>query len=1041
MKNKLYQFKDLVDRLGNVSASREKDVVFLVGSAVSLPDHEGGHGVSGVSDIVELIRQEFSASDAVHEIHEFDEAISTNSENQYQEAFEFLHAKRGQDAANAIVRAAVWRAIDLDNWPSSLPLTNATSHEIDPNICRALENEVHAWKLPRAVDMLGGLLVKFPDTFGKVILTTNFDPLIEVSIRKNGGSRYRTVLPADGNLEQTVSEGIHVIHLHGFWSGYDTLHTPRQLGRPRPKLKRSLARILESSTLVVVGYGGWDDAITQTLAEIVLDPMSTPEILWTFFEDNDADIEKVGQKLLSSLAPGIQQGRVQLYQGVDCRSLFHEVFRRLKPHYPTPIDPATGSHVSTTVREISSGRSGRRQVRIAVDFDLPDLTSSETDSPLIVEPWIGRDQELSILASATTPVAFITGIGGQGKSALAGRFLQLQCLREPPRFSFWDWRDCKEESDRLTTQLLRQIERLSGGAIDTGRIETTDVRAVVDVFFHVMGERSALFVFDNVDQYVDLEFFRLTKGLDYLVSEAQARSHHCLFLFTCRPNIEVDESRTLRLPLEGLTVEETGELISARGLPQRDRHLTAELHRTTKGHPLWISLIVMHVVRGSSDLSSALQEIVRGGAELPDTTRTIWRTLNDQQRSILRTMAELDRPESESQLRRLLPGVNFSRVYRALKTLRSYHLVEVRTQVDGEPLLGLHPLIRQFIRTEFPKQDREKYVGTILEYLEDMIGQFRSFLSQEPSFQILEYWSRKAELQIRFGHFEDATSTISEIGPSLVSRGYSEEFVRLVLQLLRECDWAIACISYRQFDEVFQRCINLMIQFGHEEDVDGLLTKYGDAVPGKSSQFILLCDLRCYAKWYAGDFESAIRWGEEGNRLKEETLVDTAYSSRHNLTLARRDGGFVADALEMFLDGIELSKVVTPGEKIEGKDAAFYGNIGRCLFFSERFDEALVCYIKSAQLLQEGRSNRDHVNRGYIRLWIAELLLLKEETELVAAFLRAAVCIWNDVSPPRSRLAEGKLLALVENNEDLREYVVEEDWRVEGVFSRWLDLR
>lgn len=935
----------------------------------------------------------------------------------------------------------VWHAIDLDNWPASLPLINATSHEFDPNICRALEDEIHAWKLPRSVDMLGRLLVKFPDTFGKVILTTNFDPLIEVSIRKNGGSRYRTVLPEDGNLEQTVSDGIHVIHLHGFWSGYDTLHTPQQLGRPRPKLKRSLARILESSTLVIVGYGGWDDAITQTLAEIVHDPMSTPEILWTFYEDNDVDIEKVGQKLLSSLAPGIQQGRVQLYQGVDCRSLFHEICQRLKPHYPTPIDPAAGSHVSTTVREISSGRNGRRQVRIAVDFDLPNLTSSETDSPLIVEPWIGRDQELSILDSATTPVAFITGIGGQGKSALAGRFLQLQCLREPSRFSFWDWRDCKEESERLNTQLLRQIERLSNDAIDTGKIETTDVRAVIDIFFRVIGERSALFVFDNVDQYVDLESFRLTKGLDYLVSEAQARSHKCFFLFTCRPNVEVDESRTLRLPLEGLTVEETRELISARGIPQRDRHLTAKLHRTTKGHPLWISLIVMHVIRSSSDLSSALQEIVRGGAELPDTTRTIWRTLNDQQRSILRTMAELDRPESESQLRRLLPRVNFNRVYKALRTLRSYHLVEVRTQVDGEPLLGLHPLIRQFVRTEFPKEDREKYVGAILGYLEDMIGKFRSLLSQEPSFQILEYWSRKAELQIQFGHFEDATSTISEIASSLVSRGYSEEFVRLARQLLRECDWAIACTSYRQFDEVFERCIDLMTQLGDDEDVDKLLTKYSDAIPGKSSQFILLCNLRCYAKWYEGDFESAIRWGEEGNRLKEETLVDTAYSTRHNLALARRDGGFVSDALEMFLDGSELSTVVTLGEKIDGKDAAFYGNIGRCLFFSERFDEALVCYIKSAQILQDGRSNRDYLNRGYIRLWLAELLLLKKESDLVAAFLRAAVCIWNDVSPPRSRLAEGRLLALVEENEELRGYVAEESWKVEGVFSRWLDLQ
>ena len=737
---------------------------------------------------------------------------------------------------------------------------------------------------------------------------------------------------------------------------------------------------------------------------------------------------RVKKKLLALLAPGLQRGRVHLYRGVDCRSLFHQILEQLKLDYPTPIDPVNGPDASTVIKATSFEIDSRRHVRIAIP-----------DSPLIVEPWIGREQELSILSSANKPVAFITGIGGQGKSALAGRLLQVQCLREPTRFSFWDWRDCKEESERLNTQLLRLIERLSDGTIDTGKIETTDIRAVVDIFFRVVGECSALIVFDNVDQYVDLESFRLTKGLDYLVSEAQARSHRCLFLFTCRLDVEVDESRTLRLPLEGLTVEETAEFISTHGLPASDQHLTSALHRSTKGHPLWMNLIVMQVVRGNRSLSSALQEVDRGGARLPDTTRTIWRTLNGQQRSILRTMAELDRPEPESQLQHLLPGINFNRVYKALKTLISYHLVEVRTQVDGEPMLGLHPLIREFVRTEFPKQDREEYVGAILAYLENMIGQFRSFLSKEPSFPILEYWSRKAELQIRFGHFEDATATISEIAPYLVGRGYSEEFVRLVLQLLRECDWAIACISYRQFDEVFERCINIMIQLGHEE-VDGLLVKYGDAIPGKSSQFIMLCNLRCYAEWYAGEFESAIRWGEEGSRLKEESQVDTAHSCRHNLALARRDGGFVAEALDMFLQGEELLKVITPGERIE-EEEDFYGNIGRCLFFMERFDEALICYVKSAQLLQEGKSNLDCLNRGYIRFWIAELLLLKGENDLAAAFLRAAICIWTDVSPPRSALAEAKLSALMNENEELRQYVTKECWKMEGMFARWLDGR
>ena len=1035
MKSKFYEPTDLVDRLTSTKDNSDKDVVFLVGSAISLPDHEGAPGVPGVAGIVKLIRREFEGTDA---LAAFDDAVSDKTKNSYQLAFEFLHGRRGQDAANAIVKAAVWSAINDANWPSSLSSMKAAPNDVDPDICYALEQDVNVWVLPRAVDLLGHILVKYSDTFGRVTLTTNFDPLIEVSIRKHGGARYRTVLSEDGNLEQTVSEGTHVIHLHGFWSGYDTLHTPQQLGRPRPKLGRSLLRTLETSTLVVLGYGGWDDIITQTLAEIVSDPMSTPEILWAFHENTEAAIESSQESLLSALAPGIQRGRVLLYRGVDCCSLLSMIIDRLEPIYPSPIDSAAGIDVKTDISGNILGRSSEGRVRIAADLSLSHYVSTEPDSPLIVKPWIGREQELMLLESTSAPVAFVTGLGGQGKSALAGRFLQRHCSGDDSRFTLWDWRDCKEESERLNTQLLRLVDRVGEGVVDTGRIEATNIRAIVDVLFHVLGDRAALLVFDNVDQYVDLETFRLVKGLDYLVSEAQSRIHKSLFLFTCRLNVELDEARSIRLPLEGLTAEETGELLAARSIPRRDWDLSAKLHQTTEGHPLWINLIVMQALRGAGGLAAALQEISRGGAELPDTTRTIWGMLNDQQRDVLRTMAELDRPESESQLQRLLPGMNFNRVYRALKTLRSYQLVEVRTQTGGEPVLGLHPIIREFIRTNFPKKDREKYVGTILEFLDDMIGQFKSLLTSEPSYQILEYWSRKAELQITFSHFEDATKTIEEIGPSLIGRGYAEECVRLTLRLVREFDWAIACVSYKEFDAVFERCVNQMIQLGHES-VDEVLSLYGEAIPGKSAQYILLCNLCCYAEWYRGNYDSAVRWGEKGSRLKEDTAVDTIYSCKHNLALARRDSGLYADALDSFLDGEDIECVVSRGLEVKDKDASFYGNVGRCLFFLQRLDEALVCYVKSAKLLQQGRDNRDYLNKGYIRLWIAELLHEKRELQLVVAFLSAAVYTWNEVSPPRSAAVKEKLRELTDDDESLETYCDEESWKVEGMFSRWLE--
>ena len=143
----------------------------------------------------------------------------------------------------------------------------------------ALEKEVSAWVLPRSVDLFGELIVSCPDTFGVSVLTTNFDPRIEISISKHGGRFYRTVLHADGNLEQTVGQGTHIVHLHGYWYGHDSLHTHQQLLQERPQLKRSLERVIENSVLVVMGYSGWDDVITHALADILSDSASNPEIM------------------------------------------------------------------------------------------------------------------------------------------------------------------------------------------------------------------------------------------------------------------------------------------------------------------------------------------------------------------------------------------------------------------------------------------------------------------------------------------------------------------------------------------------------------------------------------------------------------------------------------------------------------------------------------------------------------------------------------------------------------------------------------------
>ena len=466
----------------------------------------------------------------------------------------------------------------------------------DADICKELEKEPDVWVLPRSVERFGELIVSCSDTFGASVLTTNFDPLIEISLLRHGGIFYRTVLHADGDLAQTVGPGTHIVHLHGYWCGYDSLHTPQQLLQERPQLKRSLERVIENSVLVVLGYSGWDDVITQALADILSDSASNPEVMWTFYSADTTVANASRERVLEILEPGLGRGRVALYAGIDCDSALSATLERVKPPHVPASQQDTESRITTVVTEEAHGAT-RRTVRIEMDFSNPSDTSSESDSPLIVSPWIGREQELSLLTASRAPISFITGIGGQGKSALAGQFLKCQAMSKDGRFGFWDWRDCREERDRLATQLLRLIERLSGGTIMASEVENSEIRAIVGVLFHILQQRPALLVFDNVDQYVDLETGEPIRGLDVLISEAEVRNHQSCFLFTCRPTVRVDESRGMRIALSGLTESETRDLIAAHGSLAKECGLAGELHQATDGHPLWISLIAMQALQ------------------------------------------------------------------------------------------------------------------------------------------------------------------------------------------------------------------------------------------------------------------------------------------------------------------------------------------------------------------------------------------------------------------------------------------------------------
>lgn len=311
-----YEEKHLLERLEGCCRDRRRPVVILVGSALTAPVSPNDPGVPGVVTMIERFQ---AAMPRKH-------VPSTTATNPYQEAVEALYQQRNQDEINQVIRRAVLEA--TSGAPQELLDDGAAGRE---EACKELEKETSYWPLNPGLSSLGEVMSQYPQLFGTV-LTTNFDPLIEISLRKAGHEiSSRTVLHSDGNPFQTEVPGCHVIYIHGNWRDSDTLHSPQQLQARRPKLHFALRRLLEKCTFLVLAYGGWDDAVTKTLVEVVNDEGAFPDVHWTFYSEDESKIENQSTSLLKSLEPGIHRRRVALYRGVDCHSLLPKLRQRLVP--------------------------------------------------------------------------------------------------------------------------------------------------------------------------------------------------------------------------------------------------------------------------------------------------------------------------------------------------------------------------------------------------------------------------------------------------------------------------------------------------------------------------------------------------------------------------------------------------------------------------------------------------------------------------------------------------------------------------------------
>lgn len=292
---KLHSYDLLISSL-SMDIRKGNEVCFLFGSAISLPDN--GIGIPSVDEMVDIIANYlYELGDDGLETHLKDHSGSSR----YQAAFEYLLAVGTQDDVREIMKIAVDRARDT------------AGKLIIPKTIRDFTSLVGS----------GALRVRN-------ILTTNFDPLIEESLSTSKFDINRIELTDDLTFDSSKShnnERINVIHLHGYYEG-DTLHTPDQLTAHRDESIACLKSIFSRSKLYIIGYGGWDDIINQTLMEMVNEKKGKYEFRWAFYSDDEQYINESNDDFFSRLQPAQILSRFNAYKNVDCRKVFEDVNRK-----------------------------------------------------------------------------------------------------------------------------------------------------------------------------------------------------------------------------------------------------------------------------------------------------------------------------------------------------------------------------------------------------------------------------------------------------------------------------------------------------------------------------------------------------------------------------------------------------------------------------------------------------------------------------------------------------------------------------------------
>ena len=780
-----------------------------------------------------------------------------------------------------------------------------------------------------------------------------------------------------------------------------------------------------------------DDANLQTLVKSAVNP--TPHFHYRPVSTGAISVgileifpKRDGPYLPTKSLPTIKQGMVYFRRGSSNAEADSNDINKISAWMEEEDQEAERSHTPDVPQET---------IRNMGKF----LCTELCDLPPENRSWVGRIEESRIL-DGIEKVVFLSGIGGQGKSGLASRYVLTSSSKGS--YDFWDWRDLKEEENRLFGKLSDILIRLSKSELTMKHLKGLSIEGLIEGLFQYLGDKKALFVFDNIDRYIDMNTLQPVHGMDKLVYAALQKKHNSKFIFTCRPTIDYISPDFCRINLSGLSLDDTLLLFESYHIPinkQEIDNIISKAHALTKGHPLWLSLIAAQAVRGLENVRAFLKNLEYNRATDDEVSsplsenilNTVWDSLNLDQRNLLRALSETVRSEQEDILVNLVADVlHANRFYKALKTLKLFNLVVIKSAVGESNQIELHPLVRYYVRCKYDIDHRFKYINALVHYYDKQIILYRPKLKETTSISLLDYWISKIELEINKGDYEAALVDLEELHQPLLRSGFVEEYVRVAKKLFAELSWVLAFEKeYKYFHHQLMCYIGTITEFGMYHEATKAVKDYESLLDGQGEDYIELLDAQCYLYWYEKAFSLAISCGKRAVELKRKGDSSSAKPTNHYL-LALRDSKTpenIQFALDGFLEGNAIDAIFhTPF--VNEHDSSYFGNIGRCLWYQKEYESAFRCYKQSFNKLSQEKDTNTAINKGYAAAWICEYLIQIGDYENATIFHILAIAKWNRVSPPRA--TQQKELAA-----ELKDKCPEYLQMIQGLSERELESR